>query len=243
MLQVYTDAEALARAAAQLLVSESQAASRVRGRFSVALSGGQTPKRTFELLAQPPFRDQVPWGHVHVFWGDERCVPPDDPRSNYRMTKEALLDHVPLQSTQVHRIQGEKPPVDAALEYQTLLQQFFHGAAPRFDLVYLGLGDNGHTASLFPGTPVLEDTKRWVAEVYVAEQGMYRVTLTAPVINQAAVISFLVAGAGKAQVLEEVIHGPHEPRRLPAQLIRPANGGLLWMADQQAAARVKAEAP
>jgi 6-phosphogluconolactonase len=236
MIQTYADPEALSRAAADLFVAQARLAVTANGRFGVALSGGHTPRRTYELLAQSPWRDQVAWGQVHVFWGDERCVPPDDARSNYRMTREALLDHVPLPATQVYRIRGELAPAKAAAEYQTLLEKFFQGGPPRFDLVFLGLGDNGHTASLFPGTPVLEEKTRWAAEVYVAEQNLYRVTLTAPLLNQAAVVAFLVAGADKAKVLQEVRTGPFEPQRLPAQLIQPANGQLLWLVDRAAAA-------
>jgi 6-phosphogluconolactonase len=238
MIEIRDDLEALSRAAAELFARQAQEAAAQRGRFSVALSGGNTPKRTYELLAQPPLRDQVPWPQVHVFWGDERCVPPADPRSNYRMARQALLDHVPIPAAQVHRVAGEKPPQQAAADYQLDVQQFFQGAPPRFDLVYLGLGDNGHTASLFPNTPVLQERQRWVAEVYVAEQSMYRVTMTALLLNQAALVAFIVSGAGKAGVLPEVIEGPPDTQRLPAQLIQPAPGQLLWLVDRAAAAKL-----
>ncbi len=235
MMQVYPDLEALSRAAAEIFVAEAREAAAKRGRFAVALSGGSTPKRTYELLASPLCRGLVPWRQVHAFWGDERCVPPDDPRSNYRMTREALLDHVPLPPGQVHRIRGELPPAEGAADYEAVLRQFFGGKRPRFDLNFLGLGTNGHTASLFPGTPVLDEVQRWAAEVYVAELDMWRVTLTVPVLNEAAVTAFLVAGADKAAVLKEVRAGPRDPRRLPAQLIRPRDGQLLWLADRAAA--------
>lgn len=234
MTQSYPDKEALSRAAAELFVSEAKKATAARGRFSVALSGGNTPKRAYELLARQPFREKVPWGAVHLFWGDERCVPADDERSNYRMTRLALLDHVPLPNAQIHAIRGDLPPPQAAQEYETLLQAFFQGGPPRFDLVFLGLGDNGHTASLWPGTPVIHELKRWVAEVYVAEQDLYRVTMTAPLLNEAALLAFLVAGADKAPVIREVRDGKHDPDRLPAQLIRPRNGQVLWLMDDAA---------
>lgn len=236
MIQTFTDLEALSRGAADLFVQQSRHAVQARGRFSVALSGGSTPKRTYELLATAPWRDQVPWGDVHVFWGDERCVPPDDPRSNYRMTRVAWLDHVPVPAAQVHPIPTPTTPQDAAASYDVELRQYFGQGPPRFDLVFLGMGTNAHTASLFPGTPVLHETKRWAAEVYVAEQDLWRVTLTAPILNEAAVIAFLVSGADKGPVLREVIEGPRDVERLPSQLIQPKNGELRWLVDKAAAA-------
>lgn len=242
MIRVYPDLESLSQAAATLLVEQASRAVAVRGRFSVALSGGATPRRTYELLAAPPFKDQAPWHRMHIFWGDERCVPLDDPRSNARMAKDAWLDHVPIPESQIHFLNCAQAPAEAARQYETLLQQFFAGRPPRLDLVLLGLGDNGHTASLFPGTPVLKESERWVAEVYVAEQDLYRVTLTAPFINQAGLVAFLVAGEAKAGVLREVIHGPRNPEHLPAQLIQPEAGEILWLTDLKAAARVQDEA-
>jgi 6-phosphogluconolactonase len=240
MLKVYPDRESLSRAAATLLVAQANLAVAARGRFSVALSGGDTPRRTYELLATPPFLEQAPWGRMHIFWGDERCVPLSDPRSNARMAREAWLAHVPILPNQIHPLDCGRSPADAAWNYEVQLREFFSGRPPCLDLVLLGLGDNGHTASLFPGTPVLEETRRWVAAVYVAEPDLYRVTLTAPFINQAAMVAFLVAGRAKAGVLREVRHGPRDPGRLPAQLIQPENGDLLWLVDQEAAAQVQA---
>jgi 6-phosphogluconolactonase len=238
MIQTYGDLEAVSRAAAELFAARAVAAVRDRGRFGVALAGGNTPRRTYALLAQPPLRDTVPWHEVHVFWGDERCVPPDDPRSNYRMAREALLDRVPLPASQVHPMRGVGDPDEAADEYERELRRFFPAPRPRFDLVLLGMGDNAHTASLFPGLPVLEERTRWVAAVYIAELQMHRLTLTAQAINQAASVAFLVAGADKAQPLAQVLHGPRDPLRLPAQLIQPVDGELLWLVDEAAAARL-----
>ena len=234
VIQVFADPEALSRGAADLLVARRTAVA-ARGRFSVALSGGGTPRRTYELLAAPPLRDQVPWDRVHVFWGDERCVPRTDPRSNARLAREAWLDHVPIPAGQIHPMDCAGDPAAAARQYEALLREFFAGQPPRLDLILLGLGGDGHTASLFPGTPVLEEQKRWVAAVYVAEQDLHRLTLTAPFINQAALVVFLVAGGAKAGVLREVLHGPQDPGRLPAQLIRPQHGELLWLIDLEAA--------
>jgi 6-phosphogluconolactonase len=242
MIKVYPDLEALSQAAASLVVEQANRAVAARGRFSVALSGGTTPRRAYELLAAPPFKNQAPWHCMHIFWGDERCVPLDDPRSNALMAKEAWLDHVPIPPNQIHLMDCARDPAETAKRYEAYLRQFFAGRAPRLDLVLLGLGDNGHTASLFPGTPVLQETERWVAEVYEAEQKLYRVTLTAPLINQAALVAFLVAGKTKAEILKEILQGPRDPERLPAQLIEPQGGELLWLTDLQAAAQV-ADAP
>jgi 6-phosphogluconolactonase len=238
MIKVYPDLEALSQAAAALVVDQAKLAVAARGRFSVALSGGNTPRRTYELLAQPPFLAQAPWDRMHVFWGDERCVPLDDPRSNACMARQAWLDHAPIPEPQIHPLDCAQAPAAAARQYEAQLREFFAGQPPRLDLVLLGLGDNGHTASLFPGTPALEEKARWAAEVYVAEQDLYRVTLTAPFINQAAVVAFLVAGDSKAGVLREVLHGPWDVERLPAQLIQPQSGDLLWLADRKAAAQL-----
>jgi 6-phosphogluconolactonase len=242
MIWIYDDLESLSYAAAGIFVQQARQAVQAHGRFSVALSGGHTPRRTYELLAQPPFRDRVAWTQVHIFWGDERCVPPDDPRSNERMAREALLAHVPIPPAQIHPVPCAQTPREAAEQYEAVLHDFFAGRAPRFDLIFLGLGENGHTASLFPNTPVLEEWQRWAAEVYVAEKDLYRVTLTAPLINQAAVVAFLVAGIAKARVLQKVLEGPSDPHRLPAQLIQPTQGELQWLVDQKAGSLVSREA-
>jgi 6-phosphogluconolactonase len=234
MIMVYDDPESLSYAAAGLFVQQARQATNDHGWFSVVLSGGHTPRRTYELLAQRPFRDRVPWPYLHLFWGDERCVPDDDPRSNARMARLALLNHVPIAESQVHRISCEKTPHEAAVDYERTIREFFGEGSPRFDLVFLGLGENGHTASLFPGTEVLTERERWVAELHVADQNLYRVTLTAPIINRASVVAFLVKGIGKAQILKEVLERPQDPLRWPAQLIQPTDGVLQWLVDRPA---------
>lgn len=234
MIRVFADPEALSRAAAELFVAEARQAVQARGRFAVALAGGGTPRKTYELLGQETFRELVPWQNTHIFWGDERCVPADDPRNNARMARRTLLDHVPIPPDQIHPMVCVSSPAEAAAEYEALLRSFFAGA-PRFDLVLLGLGENGHTASLFPGTPVLEEQQRWVAEVHVAEEGLHRLTLTSVAINQAAQIVFLVSGYGKATILREVLEGAENSPSLPARLIAPSEGGLLWLVDRDAA--------
>jgi 6-phosphogluconolactonase len=241
VIRVYADREAMSRGAAELFADEARRAVSARGRFIVLLAGGETPRRCYEILAEAPLRDRIPWDAVHVFWGDERCVPADDPRSNAAMARRALLDHVPVPAAQVHPIACADAPREGAAQYEELLRAFFAAGPPRFDLVFLGLGENGHTASLFPGTSVLDEQKRWAAEVYVAEEGLHRVTLAAPVINQAALIAFMAAGEGKAAVLREVLEGTPDPHRIPARLIRPADGELLWLVDRAAARLLQRE--
>jgi len=236
MIRVFPDLEALSRGAAEIFVHEANRALAARGRFSVALSGGLTPRRTYELLAQPPFRDQVPWGQVHVFWGDERCVPLTGPRSNAGMAERALLSRIPIPAAQVQVISCEEDPREAARRYEELLREYFAGGPPRLDLVFLGLGGNGHTASLFPGHAVLKEKERWVAPVTGPGLDLHRVTLTPVLINQAAAVAFLVASAAKAWILREVLAGPRDPRRWPAQLIHPEAGELIWLVDREAAA-------
>ncbi len=243
MLKIYKDLEEVSQSAAQILVETAQSAAKARGKFSIALSGGSTPSRLFELLAEPPYRDLMPWSKTHVFWGDERCVPADDARNNAHMARQILLDRVPIPGEQIHPIASSLPPLKAAEGYQITLKDYFPGKSAAFDFVLLGLGENGHTASLFPGTAVLEEKRNWVAEVYVASLQMWRVTLTAPILNQARKIVFLVSGASKARVLDQVINGPRQPEQLPAQLIQPAQGELLWLVDQAAASQIQKDMP
>ena len=238
MVAVYADMEALSKAAAELFAQESLRAVASRGRFAVLLSGGETPRRTYQLLATAPFKDRVPWPAVHIFWGDERYVPAGDPRSNARMVQQELLDHVPVPGDQIHPIPYGSSPRETAREYENTLRTFFSGGPPRFDLVFLGLGGNGHTASLFPGTPALDEWQRWASEVSVPEEGPQRITLTAPVINQAECVAFLVAGAGKAHILQEVLEGSPDPHRVPARMIKP-DGQLRWLVDRDAARLIR----
>lgn len=234
-IRSFPDLEALSRAAAGIFVAEATTSLARQARFAVALSGGATPRRTYELLATGPFRDRMNWQQVHVFWGDERSVPPADPQSNYRLARLALLEHVPLPPENVHPIPAFPAVEMGAWKYEADLKAFFGQAAPRFDLIFLGLGADGHTASLFPGSPVLEEERRWVAGVPAPGRGAARVTLTAWAINRAALVVFLVSGQDKAEALKNVVAGPREPQRFPAQLIRPASGRLLWLADKEAA--------
>ena len=242
MIRVFDDLESLSHVAAGIVADLAKEAVHAHGRFSVALSGGSTPRRLYELLADTPFRDKIQWQSVHVFWGDERCVPADDPRSNFRMARETLLDQVPLPAGNIHAVQGNLPPAQAAADYEAELRKFFGDRKPIFDLILLGLGDNAHTASLFPHTEVLNEKERWVADVYVAELDMYRVTFTAPLINQAGQVVFLVCGADKAPALKNVLEGPYQPHEYPAQLIRPRGVHALWLVDKAAGHKLASEA-
>jgi 6-phosphogluconolactonase len=231
----FPDSGSLAVGAAEQLIELANSAISEHGRFSIALSGGSTPKSLYELLATPAYAERINWQQVYVFWGDERCVAPDHIDSCYRMAREALLDHMPLPPDNIRRIQGELPPDEAAAKYEQILHYYFGDQAPHFDLMLLGMGDDGHTASLFPGTKALQEETRWVIENYVEVKQMWRVTLTKTAINAAANIMFLVSGSGKAEKLHEVIQGAYAPYQFPSQLIKPENGNLMWFVDHDAA--------
>jgi len=236
---VLDDPEAVARAGADRFVATAQRAIAANGRFSVALSGGSTPKRTYQILADQPYRDALDWARVHIFFGDERCVPPDDEQSNYRMAREAMLSHVPIPEANIHRMRGELDSAEAGRLYETELRAFFAGAGwPRLDFVMLGMGDDGHTASLFPGTTALRETHAWVTSNWVEKLNTHRITLTIPALNHAAHVALLINGAGKTERLVEVLRGPHEPERLPVQFIKPLDGSIEWILDKAAAARL-----
>jgi 6-phosphogluconolactonase len=242
-VRICDDAEQVSRDAAQEVALLAGKAIAAGGRFTMALSGGSTPRRLYEILAEPPFREQIDWRRVELFWGDERCVPPDHPDSNYRMTKLALLDKVGVPAANVHRLAGERKDLAAAAsEYQVEIAKVFgqvaEGAPPSFDLVLLGMGPDGHTASLFPHTAALKETTRWVAVNHVPKFNADRLTLTRPILNRAACVMFLIAGDDKAEPLSEVLEGPPDPERLPSQLIQPA-GTLVWLIDRAAAARLR----
>ena len=239
-VRILADGKAIAARAAQIFTDAAKAAARGNGSFSVALAGGSTPKALYTLLAAEPLRSQLPWNNLRLFFGDERHVPPDHQDSNFRMATESLLSKAPLQTGQVHRIQGEDPDTErAARQYEQILRSQFRLTAsqpPRFDLVLLGMGNEGHTLSLFPGTKALHDNGRLVMRNWVGKLYTERVTLTAPVVNNSALVLFMVTGADKAPALKAVLEGPYEPEQLPAQLIAPENGKLLWLVDPAAGA-------
>jgi 6-phosphogluconolactonase len=228
---VLPDPAAVARAAADRFVALSRSAIAAQGRFAVALSGGSTPRLLYEQLVTQP----IEWPQVHVFWGDERCVPPDHPDSNYGLAQRALLSCVALPAQNVHRLKGELDPMEAAQEYAAELCAFF-GTQPRFDLILLGLGRDAHTASLFPGTPALREQQRWVVAHCVDHLQADRLTLTPPVLNLAAHVIFLITGSDKAAALHSVWYDPYDPDRLPAQIVMPTAGRVSWLVDQAARA-------
>lgn len=239
-ISIYPTADDLVQGAVAVVTELAQAAVAARGRFTVALAGGGTPRPVYEQLAAPECADRIAWDKVQVFFGDERCVPPTDEQSNYRMAREALLDQVPLPAENVHRIGGEDDPAKAAADYELEMRRVFAPALPpAFDLILLGLGGDGHTVSLFPGTPALREKDRWVVSQFVAVMGAWRVTFTPVLLEAARNLVFLVAGADKADVLTRVLHGPYQPEVLPAQLTRSGDGHTRWMVDAAAATKLE----
>jgi 6-phosphogluconolactonase len=237
-VRVVDGPEELARAAADEWRARALSAVAELGRFAVALAGGSTPRALYALLADPaaPYRDALPWAHTHVFFGDERAVPPDHPESNYGMARDALLARVPVPPGNVHRIRGEEEPEVAARGYEDELRSFF-GPATRFDLVLLGMGADGHTASLFPGSPALEEPSRLVAAPLVPALGVRRITLTLRALDAAARAVFLVSGASKAPALARILSGEPGAAALPAARVRPGHGSVLWLVERGAAPR------
>ena len=236
MVEIFKDPEALSVAAAELFVAAAKKAIDEKGKFTVALTGGSSPAKLYKLLASAPYSEQVDWQKVFIFWGDERWVPLDDEKSNAKMTKELLLDQVNIPENQIFPMWTDgKEPESFAKEYAELLHSQL-GSSGSFDLIFLGMGDDGHTASLFPGTAVLAETEKWVAAYFLVPQDMYRITLTAPVLNKAKQTVVLVFGANKAKAFHEVQHGTYNPELYPSQLLKPeADSELIWFVDSAAA--------
>ncbi len=235
IIKTHTTPDDLAHAAATHFATLSQEAIADHGFFSVALAGGSTPKATYQTLATIEFAEQVQWEYVHVFWGDERTVPPDHEHSNFRMAMEAMLEIVPIPKENIHRIPGEIKPTDAARVYERTLKDFYDPNSVVFDLVLLGMGDDGHTASLFPGNTAILDASHLVAATFVEKFETWRITFTPKLINAAKNVTFLVSGEKKAWRLREVLVGRYQPEVLPSQIIRPSRGKLRWMVDEAAA--------
>src|ERR1041385_2920119 len=236
MFEIFANSQELARGAAEYFIARSDEAVALKGFFTVALSGGSTPQALYQLLADAdePFHAQVPWSRTHFFWSDERHVPPDHPDSNYRMAHKAMLSRVPVPESNIHRIHSENPDANAAAnEYEQTLLQLTKQTLPQLDLILLGLGPDGHTASIFPGSEVLHETKRLVAAPWVEKFNTYRITMTLPLLNNSASVLFLVSGAEKAEMVKKVIEGL---KQYPAQAVQPTHGQLLWMRDKDAAA-------
>jgi len=239
-LHIARSTQELNHSVADWLVQYIHKTLQTQNRFTIVLSGGSTPKKLYELLASGTYKNKIEWGKLHFFWGDERFVPLNDDRNNAKMAFDTLLNHVPVVKEQVHVIQTENiSPEDSAKQYEQLLHQYFstaHNPQPTtFDLVLLGMGDDGHTLSLFPGTEVVNEKDKWVTSLWLASQNMYRVTLTAPVVNIAARVAFVAAGEKKAIALKEVLKGEKNISNYPSQTIRPA-GPLHWFVDEPAAA-------
>jgi len=238
-VQVLSDLEAISHEAASLFINASRDSIAARKQFVVAISGGSTPRRLYTLLSSSPCRDQVDWQKVHFFWADERCVRKEDEASNFKMVFDRLLSKVPIPNQNIHRIKGEEEPEKAARDYEADIKEFFGGSGlPVFDLVLLGMGEDGHTASLFPGSKSLEETARLAIPVYLKKPYGNRITLTLPVLNNAAQILFLVAGISKATVLSEIVSDGEKKGKFPAGRIRPLQGKVIWLIDQAAAGGV-----
>ncbi|MFN0110041.1 MAG: 6-phosphogluconolactonase [Blastocatellia bacterium] len=234
-MEIFDNAQELAWAAALRFAGLAEQFVNENGRFTVALSGGSTPKALLSLLGKAPFADSLPWRSIYFFWGDERCVPPDHADSNFRMAAEALLHKVAVPPENIFRIHAEEDHDQAAEKYSVTIQQFFNSEAPQFDLVFLGMGADGHAASLFPGTTALQVKDRIAVANFIEKLNSWRITLTAQTINQAGNVIFLVAGEDKASTLKAVLEGDRQPEIYPSQLIHPVTGLLTWMLDEAAA--------
>lgn len=240
MLRIFKDKNELSEAAAELFLNAALNAVNNKGRFTVALTGGSSPVLLHDLLSKEPYASQVPWDKTFVFWGDERFVPLTDERSNAKMAFETLLNKVPVPKNQVHPMWEDGMDAETfAAKYEQIIKDHFGSDPYEFDLILLGMGDDGHTASLFPGTEVLNEKEKIVAGYYLTPQSMYRITLTSPIINSAKQICFLTFGANKAKALYEVLEGERNSVQYPSQLIHATNGEVIWMVDEAAAALLK----
>jgi 6-phosphogluconolactonase len=241
-IRIFKNMGSLSQDAANLFIEQAANAIAERGRFLVALNGGGTPTRFFQLLATE-YSGKVDWNKVHVFWGDERCVPPDDPGSSYGQARDALLSHVPIPEANIHRVKGELEPIEASKDYALVLKEFasLPFGFPQFDLVYLGMGEDGHTASLFPGSPVEVSEPTLPVTAHYQDRPANRVTLTQLVFNQAHTVAFMATGEKKAITLAEVLSGRYNPELYPAQRIEPKNGKLFWLVDEEAANKLPRE--
>ena len=239
MLHIYNDTTKLLSGLAAFFVKSAREAIESHGQFNVALSGGNSPKKLYELLASEEFRQQVAWDKVYFFFGDERYVPADDPDNNALMARKAMFGPLHIPDAQIYTVNTSLPPQQAAEEYAERIKAHFNGNAATFDLILLGLGDDAHTASLFPGTPVLQEREAGMKAVFLESKQVYRITLTAPLINQAKAIAFLVFGAAKANAVQQVLEGGQNISRYPAQLVQPQQGDVHWFLDGEAAALLR----
>ena len=240
-ISIYPDTNTLSREAAQLIVRLANEAIVTRGRFTIALSGGSTPKVLYSLLGDEPYRSQIDWAKVDIFWSDERCVPSDSEDSNYHLAQQVLLSKIPLPASEVHRMPADQPDRDAASQAYTeeMQRTFGTNGIPNFDLIQLGMGPEGHTASLFPHQESLHEQQRLVMPVIVPKPPPPRLTFTPPLLNAARYVLFLVTGADKADAVQAVLEGEYQPDEYPAQIVRVGNGEVIWMLDNAAAAKLK----
>lgn len=235
-LHIQKDATAVSQELAEWITHTIETTLQKQDRFTWVVTGGNSPKLLYELLSAAPYKERINWEKMHIFWGDERAVPYADSRNNARMTFEQLLDRVPVVKAQVHVMKTDLTPEAAAADYEQLLHQYFPEDGTSFDLVLNGMGDDGHTLSLFPHTAVIHEAKAWVTSFYLAPQEMYRITLTAPIVNRAHKVAFLTFGSNKAHALQEVLKGARNVDQYPSQIIQPASGELHWFVDEAAAA-------
>ena len=243
-VKIFENLDVLSEALVQWIISDIRDRLKIKKRFSIVLSGGNTPKLLYQLLASSPYKEQVDWARIDFFWGDERAVPFEDDRNNAKMAFETLLNHLAVAPSQIHVMRTDISPEKSADDYEQILKNYFPKTilkdnVPSFDVVLLGMGDDGHTLSLFPGTSMMHEEKYWVRSLWLPQQNMFRITLTKAIVNLSAKIVFLASGAGKAEALHEVLYGAYDPDRFPSQVIRPNRGELFWFADQVAAAKLK----
>jgi len=245
-LHIFKDSEALSEAAAKWIAETIAETLNTQDRYTIALSGGSTPQRLHKILAGPPYKEQIDWSKLHIFWGDERAVPFEDDRNNAKMAYDTLLNSVPVPASQIHVMRTDIGAKESALEYEKILHQYFDPApgissplsSTSFDLVLLGMGDDGHTLSLFPGMEIVHEEKAWASAFFLTAQDMYRITLTKTIVNRSAKIAFLTTGPGKAHALREVLKGAYNPDLYPSQEIKPLKGELHWFVDEAAAAEL-----
>ena len=240
MLHIYKTPDEVSHALAEWITTNIETTLEKQDRFTWVVTGGNSPKQLYDLLAAAPYRNRIDWSKMHIFWGDERAVPFDDSRNNAKMTFEHLLNKVPVVRNQVHIMDTTLSPEDSARAYAAILHQYFGNEGPSFDLVLNGMGDDGHVLSLFPHSPAIQEQTAWVTSFYLDAQQMYRITLTAPIVNRARKVAFVTFGAGKAHALFEVLKGDRNVEQYPSQIIQPASGQLHWFVDEAAASKVKA---
>ena len=238
-LHVFKEPDELSHAVAKWMADVIASTLKKSNRFTIALSGGSTPRLLHKILAADPYKEQIDWSKLHIFWGDERDVPFEDDRNNAKMAYDTLLNFVPVPPSQVHVMRTDIPAAESAQEYEKILHTYFDGAATSFDLVLLGMGDDGHTLSLFPGTAAVHEEKAWAIAYYLKAQDMSRITLTKTIVNRSARVAFMTTGTGKAHALKEVLKGDYNPDLYPSQEIKPVTGELHWFVDEAAASGLK----